>query len=490
MKAPESLEGRKMGLTAATLMVAGNMMGSGVFMLPANLATYGSICLIGWLISTAGAIMLALIFAKLANLDPAAGGPYAYARKAFGDYIGYQTNMVYCVANVISNVGICVAAIGYLTHFFPFLANQYTAVCAEIFLIWLLTSANIVGPNFVGLIQSVATLVKLLPILGVALLGWFWFDAELFTSSWNVSGKSDFAAVSGTITFTLWAFLGVESACVSAAVVKNPRRNVPIATITGVLIASACYILSSSVIMGMIPNNELVLSSAPFADAVSMTLGPGAGSIVAACAALGCLGSLGGWILTVTQSAKAASEDGLFGDLFCKTNEQGVPVTGLLIVAILMSIMALFTISPGASQQFAKLSSTAVILTLLPYLYSCIAIQIIGYGALDRNLYLFYVLAGFLGALFCIATLVSANPAQTRWSLIFVVTTMPLYTLAITRLRHLKGDIHPDRKAPGWIKWLTLLMTLAVLLVTLLITIDSIDEHDRFTWHISGKFRP
>lgn len=489
MEMSEPVERRKMGLFPATLMVAGNMMGSGVFMLPANLASYGSICLIGWLISTSGAIMLALVFAKLASLDPAAGGPYAYARKAFGNYIGYQTNLVYCVANVVSNVGICVAAIGYMTHFFPALANPYMAVCAEILVIWLLTSVNMLGADCVGVIQAIATLVKLVPIIGVAFLGWLWFDSTLFISSWNVSGKSDFSAIAGTITFTLWAFLGVESACVAAAVVKNPRRNVPIATIAGVLIAGICYILSSSAIMGIIPNRVLAASSAPFADAVAMALGPGAGHIVAACAALGCLGSLGGWILTVTQSAKAASEDGLFGDLFCKTNECGVPVTGLLIVAILMSLMALFTVSPGASQQFAKLSSTAVILTLLPYLYSCIAIQIIGYGALDRNLYIFYVLVGFLGALFCIGTLISSNPSQTRWSLIFVVATMPLYTLAIMRLRHLNQEIHPDRRAPVWIKWVTIVTTVVVLLVTFWLSIDDEYIHlhsGRMDAHLKG----
>lgn len=464
--APVIGEDRKMSLTAATLMVAGNMMGSGVFMLPANLAVFGSISLIGWLVSTAGAIMLALVFSKLANIDPAAGGPYAYARKAFGNYIGYQTNLVYCVASVVSNVGICVAAIGYLTVFFPSLANPYLAVVLEIFIIWLLTYANILGPRFIGAIQSVSTLVKLIPILGVALLGWFWFDPAIFSSAWNVSGQSDFDAVTGTITFTLWAFLGVESACVSAAVVKDPCRNVPIATLSGVLLAGVCYILSSSVIMGLIPNEELVASSAPFADAVSIALGPLAGNIVAGCAALGCIGSLGSWILTVSQSAKAAAEDGLFGDIFAQTDSLGIPVPGLIIIAVLMSVMALFTISPAASQQFGKLSSTAVILTLLPYIYSCIAIKVIGYGVCDQRQYMLYVTAGFLGALFCIGTLISSNPGQTRWSLIFVIATMPLYSLTITRLQHLHDGARGFSHIHFRIKWLTLVVTFAVLLVT------------------------
>ena len=128
-------DSNKIGVVAATLMVAGNMMGSGVFMLPANLAGIGSIALLGWLITCVGAIALALTFAKLASIDPAAGGPYAYARKAFGDYMGYQTNLIYWLANVIGNVGLAVAGIGYLTHFFPTLKNPLVFALAQIFVI-------------------------------------------------------------------------------------------------------------------------------------------------------------------------------------------------------------------------------------------------------------------------------------------------------------------------------------------------------------------
>ena len=168
-------ERNKIGVFAATLMVAGNMMGSGVFMLPANLAAFGSIALLGWLITCVGAVALALTFSKLANIDPAAGGPYAYARKAFGDYMGYQTNMVYWIANVIGNVGLAVAGIGYLTHFFPVLHNPYVFAFAQIFVIWFFSYANMLGPNLVGRIQSVTTMFALVPIIGTALFGWFWF---------------------------------------------------------------------------------------------------------------------------------------------------------------------------------------------------------------------------------------------------------------------------------------------------------------------------
>lgn len=135
-------DSNKIGVVAATFMVAGNMMGSGVFMLPANLAAIGSIALLGWIITCVGAVALALTFAKLAAIDPAAGGPYAYARKAFGDYMGYQTNLIYWLANVVGNVGLAVAGIGYLTHFFPGLKDPWTFALSQILIIWLLTYRN------------------------------------------------------------------------------------------------------------------------------------------------------------------------------------------------------------------------------------------------------------------------------------------------------------------------------------------------------------
>ena len=335
-------ESNKIGLLPAILMVAGNMMGSGVFMLPANLAGIGSIAIIGWLITVVGAIALGLVFAKLTEVTTAAGGPYAYARKAFGDYMGYQTNLVYWLANVIGNVGLAVAGLGYLTPFFPALRDPLVMALAQIAVIWFFTYANILGPRVVGRMQGITTTVALFPIVGVALLGWFWFNPETYMEGWNVSGESSLTAVGMTLNFTLWAFIGVESASVSTAVVKNPAKNVPIATVVGVLLAAVCYVLSSS---------------APFSQAVSIALGSTAGKIVALCAAVGCLGSLAGWTLLVGQTAQAAAKDGLFAGIFARVNRRGVPSAGLAIVAGIMTLQVLATMSPTASEQFGKIAS-------------------------------------------------------------------------------------------------------------------------------------
>ena len=458
-------ESNKIGLVPAILMVAGNMMGSGVFMLPANLAGIGSIAVIGWLITIVGAVSLGLVFAKLTEINTAAGGPYAYAKKAFGDYMGYQTNLVYWLANVIGNVGLAVAGLGYLTPFFPSLQDPLVMALAQIAVIWFFVYANILGPKIVGRMQGITTVIALFPIIGVALLGWFWFNPETYMQGWNVSGQSSLTAVGMTLNFTLWAFIGVESASVSTAVVKNPARNVPIATVVGVLLAAACYVLSSSAIMGIIPNKELIVSSAPFSEAVSVAMGPTAGKIVAVCAAVGCLGSLAGWTLLVGQTAQAAAKDGLFANIFARVNRRGVPSAGLAIVAAIMTLQVLATMSPTASQQFGKIASIAVIMTLLPYIYSSVAIKILGYEKMSDKQGLFYTIVGLIAAVYSLSAMIGSNSEQTRWALIFDISPLIFYELSVNR----KIEIREKRLKPGgccvprWVRYFTLAVTIAAL---------------------------
>lgn len=472
-------EDNKIGVVPATLMVAGNMMGSGVFMLPANLAAIGSIAVIGWLITIVGAIALALVFSKLTQINPAAGGPYAYSRKAFGDYMGYQTNLVYWLANVVGNVGLVVAGLGYLTPFFPSLKDPLVMALGQIGIIWLFVYANILGPKTVSRLQGFTTTVALFPIIGVALLGWFWFHPDVFTAGWNVSGQNEMTALGMTLNFTLWAFIGVESASVSTAVVRNPTRNVPIATVVGVLLAAVCYILSCSVIMGIIPNKELIVSAAPFSDAVTVALGSTAGKVVAICAAAGCLGSLGGWTLLVGQTAKAAADDGLFGNIFARVNRRGVPAAGLAIVAGIMTLQVLATMSPTAAQQFGKIASIAVIMTLLPYIYSSVAIKILGREKMERHQLTFYTIVGLLAALYCMAAMIGSDAAQTRWALMFVISTIIFYEMAVNRKLDMKEQhIKPGGCVPRWVRWLTLVMTIVALAAMFWVSVGRYDKGD------------
>ncbi|MEM0965369.1 MAG: arginine/agmatine antiporter [Verrucomicrobiota bacterium] len=421
----EVSEKHKVGVVAATIMVAGNIMGSGVFMLPANLASTGGIAIFGWLVTITGAIGLAMVYARMSSIDDSPGGSYAYAKKAFGPFVGYQTNLLYWLAGWIGNVALAVVGVGYLSYFFPIFDEPWVLGLSCVALMWLFTLINIIGPNLVAKVQTVTTILALIAIVGVAIIGWFSFSLDTYMDAWNVSGKDSFGAIQGVLNVTLWSFIGVETASVAAAVVKNPKKNVPIATIGGVVIAAVTYVLSCTAIMGAIPNDQLIKSQAPFADAAKIALGETGGAVVSFCAAVGCLGSLGGWILATAQSGKAAADDGLFPRIFGRANHKGVPVAGLLVVAVLMTIAQLLTISPTAAKEFGVISSIAVLMTVVAYLYVTGALILYLKQAKNRILTAVFIV---ISLAYCSWAVVGSDPKQVAWLAVILLISAALYS--------------------------------------------------------------
>lgn len=301
-----------------------------------------------------------------------------------------------------------------------------------VLVLWFFVILNIIGAKMITRVQAVATVLALVPILSVAIFGWFWFSGDTYMAAWNVSGKGTLGAIQSTLNVTLWSFIGVESASVAAAVVKNPKKNVPIATIGGVLIAAVCYVLSTTAIMGMIPNAALRVSTSPFGDAARMALGETAGAIVTFCAAAGCLGSLGGWTLLASQTAKAAADDGLFPPIFAKVNKKGVPVQGLIVIGILMTIFQVASISPNAAAQFGIVSSVSVIFTLVPYLYTCAALLLVGHGHLGNQKGLFAFITSVAFA-YCIWAVIGSGAQEVMWSFVALMVVTALYSLNYNR---------------------------------------------------------
>lgn len=427
-----SAPGRKMSLTQATMLVAGNMIGTGVFLLPVNLAHVGGIAIFGWLVATAGVAALGLAFAKLGELNPQQGGPYAYARDFLGPYAGFQTNYVYWFGNWIGNIAIAVAAIGYLAELVPGITSPPGSVIATAALIWVLTFANILGPRVVGALETWTMALALLPILAIALLGWIWFDSAVFLAGWNVSGGSDMHAVSRAASMALWAYMGIESAAVSAGVIDNPRRNVPLATLIGLGLAAVVYVLSSSVIMGIVPNEELQTSHAPFAEAARLVLGGPGAIIISVCAVLKSVGSLGGWMLLVGQSAQAAAHDGMFPRIFARLNANGVPGSGLIIVAVLMTIVLVATVSPTLADQFGRIVDLAVILIIVPYVYSAVAVvKLVHDHGLPRRTFLLYKWIGLAAVAYCLWAVIGGDPDTVVHALVALLISVPLYPFFI-----------------------------------------------------------
>ena len=174
---------RSMGLWMATALVVGNMIGSGVFLLPASLAgTAGPISMFGWVFTGAGAIMLALVFAGLGRALPRTGGPYAYAKRAFGDFIGFQTAWGYWIAAWAGNAAIAVAFVGYLAVFWPQVGTEkLLGALVGIGVIWLVTAINILGVRETGRVQVVTTVLKFVPLAVIGIVGLFFIDGGNYT---------------------------------------------------------------------------------------------------------------------------------------------------------------------------------------------------------------------------------------------------------------------------------------------------------------------
>jgi putrescine:ornithine antiporter len=233
------------------------------------------------------------------------------------------------------------------------------------------------------------------------LIGWFWFSSDTFAEAWNPKGLSLGEGMGSSISLTLWAFLGMESAAQNSDAVENPKRDVPLACLFGTLGAAVIYVLSTAVIQGIVPNAELADSTGPFGLAYAKMFNPTVGSIVMALAVLACLGSLLGWQFTIAQTGKAAAEDRMFPTFFTKVNKMGAPITGMIVLGVVQSILALSTISPSLSEQFSVLVNLAVVTNVVPYVVSLSALFVmmrsakVADGVFTRNAVITVIAMGY-----------------------------------------------------------------------------------------------
>jgi len=353
-----------LGLGLATSLVAGNMIGSGIYLLPASLGSFGSISLLGWIGALAVAIIYAAMFACAALLPAREGrGIIQLIRQAFGSDCAFVAAGLYWLQALLGNVAIALAVTGYLLVIVPWSGGSTGIVFTTLAVIWGFISLNLTGARSVGRFEAVGLLVGLLPVLMIGSVGWLYFDPDLFAAEWNISGRADHAVIPELVVLVLWAFLGLESASVAADLVANPKRNVPLATIGGVLLAAVIYIAASTVLLGIMPAQALASSTAPFADASALILGTAVGMFVAICAALKASATLAGWILLTAESGGACSTV----DTPPADHGSRPPRKQLLFAGVLMSLVVVATADDSLAAQFGQLINAVVIVMLCFY---------------------------------------------------------------------------------------------------------------------------
>jgi basic amino acid/polyamine antiporter, APA family len=371
---------RSLGLWMATALVVGNMVGSGIFTLPAALAgEAGPASIVALAFTGLGAMLLALVFANLARAHPRTGGPYYFARRAFGDFVGFQTAWAYWIAAWVGNAAIAVAFAGYLGVFWGDVkTTNWLAAVAAVAAIWLFTLVNIAGARETGIAQVLTTILKFVPLAVLGIAGLFYLKGGNFTPFATAHGGFDWH-INAAATLALWAFIGLESATVPAEEVKDADRTIPRATIIGTLATTLLYLVAFVAIVGVLSQAALSGSSAPFADAANAIwggtfLGLTWGKWIALVAMAATLGALNGWILLTARVSLAAADDGLFPAPFARLHgRRRTPVIGIVVSSALASGLVLYNWNADFGTRFTDIVLLATWMTLIAYAYAAAA---------------------------------------------------------------------------------------------------------------------
>jgi putrescine:ornithine antiporter len=423
-----SAKSNKIGVVQLTILTMVNMMGSGIIMLPTKLAEIGTISIVSWLVTAVGSTALAYAFAQCGMFSRKSGGMGGYAEYSFGKAGNFMANYTYGVSLVIANTAIAISAVGYGSEFLGVTLSPLSIALWTIFTLWLATILNFGGARITGNISSFTIWGVIIPVVGISIIGWKWFDGSMYVNSWNPHNVPTFEAIGVSISMTLWAFLGLESACANSDAVENPEKNVPIAVLGGTLGAAVIYIVSTNVIAGIVPNLELANSTAPFGLAFAHMFDETIGKVIMGLMVMSCFGSLLGWQFTIAQVFKSSAEEGYFPAFFKKVTSKGAPIVGMVTITSLQTLLSLMTISPSLNKQFNVLVDLAVVTNVIPYLLSMAALAVLlKTENVPRPKYKKTVLVAFIGSVYSIYALYAAGEQAMLYGSIVTFIGWTLY---------------------------------------------------------------
>ena len=423
-----SAKSNKIGVVQLTILTMVNMMGSGIIMLPTKLAEIGTISIVSWLVTAVGSTALAYAFAQCGMFSKKSGGMGGYAEYSFGKAGNFMANYTYGVSLVIANTAIAISAVGYGSEFLGATLSPLSIALWTIFTLWLATILNFGGARITGNISSFTIWGVIIPVVGISIIGWKWFDSSMYVNSWNPHNVPTFEAIGVSISMTLWAFLGLESACANSDAVENPEKNVPIAVLGGTLGAAVIYIVSTNVIAGIVPNLELANSTAPFGLAFAHMFNETIGKVIMGLMVMSCFGSLLGWQFTIAQVFKSSAEEGYFPAFFKKVTSKDAPIVGMVTITALQTLLSLMTISPSLNKQFNVLVDLAVVTNVIPYLLSMAALAVLLKAEnVAPQKYKTTVFVAFIGSLYSIYALYAAGEQAMLYGSIVTFIGWTLY---------------------------------------------------------------
>jgi APA family basic amino acid/polyamine antiporter len=418
-------------------LVVGNSIGSGVFLLPASLASFGLNSVIAWGFTASGAIALAIVFACLSRAYPQAGGPYAYVHLAFGPLTAFIVAWGYVISIWVGNAAIATGAVSYLTPLLPWVAEKPGASAAvTLFFLWMLTFVNWYGIKASGWVQSVTTVLKVLPLLVVAVLG------LLFVRSHHVSAAGSIplsvSGITAAATLTLWALLGLESATIPADKVANPGRAIPIATLLGTVVTALICAMACTTVLLLVPPATLARSNAPFVDLAAQFWGDGAGKLLAVFAAVSGFGALNGWILLQGELPRAMAIRGEFPRIFAGESSRSTPGFALCFGSALVTLLILANYQKSMVSIFTfmiLLSTTACLVMYALCSVALLRLQWIGKLGTARKGSAALAIVGVMATAYSLWAIIGAGADAVAWGAVLLCLGVPLYFWLTRSLR-------------------------------------------------------
>ena len=425
----DSNQHRVIGFWRGWSIAVGCAVGSGIFMMPTLLAPYGMLGFGGWIIAGSGSVLVALTMARLVIRIPKTGGPYVYVNEGLGKFLGFIIAWTYWVACVAAISGISIAFVGYLGFFIPIISNSpIHSLLTTLVLVWVIVALNIRSLENSSKFQLISTLLKILPLLFIAFLGLTNFNASNLPEL-NPSNLHPISLLATVTTLVMWSFVGIETATVPADNVINPQKTIPKVLIASVLTILALYLMVSISIAAIVPANELINSSAPFALAATKILGITGGTIISIGALISTLGSLNANTITAGNLSLAAARDGLLPKKFITLTEAGTPIYTYILTGGFVSILLILNYTKGIVNAFVFMAMLSTLSTLIAYAFCAIAEFKFAQNDKNnqqRNTAILLSCATFLYAFFAIW---GAGIEMIIYSLLLILIGTPIYAL-------------------------------------------------------------
>ena len=422
---------KKLGLVGAVFLIVSSLAGSGVIALPQQLASTGSITLISFILVTVGALFLTLIYVKAGTLfdDPSPTALASYVNPI----LGAKSGLFYVYGNLISNISILIAGLGYLEMFVPALKNSFILGITVIVLIWAFIFLSLHGVGIITKIVSITVTMLLISVIVTGTAGWLDFDIALWESNWNVSGEKNGPAILSGFAVLIFAFVGVESVATNNELIENPKKVVPIATIIGFIIVAVIYITSTTVIEGMFKAKEI--QDAPASFALSMTHITNSkfiGEAVSLLMAIACIASFLVWNLSSASAAKTSADRGYLPKAYSYTNKYGINSKGLVINGIIMTLLQviLMLLGSNVASAFNITVTLSVLLLLFPYFWSGIALLKKTMEMGTKGIHNWLIVS--ISSIFIISAFVSATLGELWLVIALVMIVLAVYAIRLT----------------------------------------------------------